>query len=158
MNDANRKNIVADSILINGRIATVNQRRTFAQAVAIKGGRFIAVGSDQEIMAYKGAMTKVIDAGGRTVIPGLNDSHLHTIRGGLNYNMELRWDGVPSLVDALKMLREQAQRTPPPQWVRVVGGWTEFQFVERRMPTLDRLMKWRPKPLSLSCIFMIAHF
>ena len=64
----------------------------------------------------------VIDAGGRTVIPGLNDSHLHVIRGGLNYNLELRWDGVPSLADGLRMLKEQAQRTPPGQWVRVVGG------------------------------------
>ena len=81
----------------------------------------------------------MIDLGGRTVIPGLNDSHLHLIRGGLNYNMELRWDGVPSLADALRMLREQARRTPPPQWVRVVGGWTEFQFAERRMPTLDEI-------------------
>ena len=73
------------------------------------------------------------------MIPGLNDSHLHLIRGGLNFNMELRWDGVPSLADALRMLKEQAQRTPPPQWVRVVGGWTEFQFAERRMPTLDEI-------------------
>src|SRR5262249_44180542 len=74
---------------------------------------------------------------GRTVIPGLNDSHTHPIRGGLNYNLELRWDGVPSLADGLRLLREQAQRTPPPHWVRVVGGWTEFQFHERRMPTLE---------------------
>ena len=76
--------------------------------------------------------------GGRTVIPGLNDSHLHLIRGGLNFNLELRWDGVPSLADALRMLKEQARRTPPPQWVRVVGGWNEFQFAERRLPTLRR--------------------
>ena len=81
----------------------------------------------------------MIDAGGRTVIPGLNDSHIHVIRGGLNYHLELRWDGVPSLADALRMLREQARRTPAPQWVRVVGGWTEFQFAERRMPTLEEL-------------------
>jgi hypothetical protein len=64
---------------------------------------------------------------------------MHPIRGGLNYNMELRWDGVPSLADALRMLKDQAQRTPAPQWVRVVGGWTEFQFAERRMPTLDEI-------------------
>ena len=89
--------------------------------------------------AQRGPATKVIDAGGRTVIPGLNDSHMHPIRGGLNYNMELRWDGVPSLADALRMLKEQAARTPPPQWVRVVGGWTEFQFAERRMPTLEEI-------------------
>jgi predicted amidohydrolase YtcJ len=79
----------------------------------------------------------VIDAAGRTVIPGLKDSHLHLIRGGLNYNLELRWDGVPSLADGLRMLREQARRTPSGQWVRVVGGWSEFQFAERRMPMLD---------------------
>ena len=77
--------------------------------------------------------------GAARVIPGLNDSHLHLIRGGLNYNLELRWDGVPSLADALRMLKEQAQRTPPPQWVRVVGGWSEFQFAERRLPTLDEI-------------------
>src|SRR5205814_7256829 len=71
--------------------------------------------------------------------PGLNDSHLHLIRGGLTYNLELRWDGVPSLADALRLLKEQARRTPPPQWVRVVGGWTEFQFAERRLPTLDEI-------------------
>ncbi len=76
---------------------------------------------------------------GHTAIPGLNDSHLHLIRGGLNYNLELRWEGVPSLADALRMLKEQALRTPSPQWVRVVGGWTEFQFAERRMPTLDEI-------------------
>ena len=78
------------------------------------------------------------------MIPGLNDSHMHPIRGGLNYNMELRWDGVPSLADALRMLKEQAQRTPPPQWVRVVGGWTEFQFAERRMPTLEEINRAAP--------------
>ena len=135
---------VADMILINGRIATMDGKRSFASAVAIKGGRFIAVGKDKEIMDYKGFHTKVIDVKGRTVIPGLNDSHIHVIRGGLNYNMELRWDGVPTLADALQMLREQAQRTPPPQWVRVVGGWSEFQFAERRMPTLEEINQVSP--------------
>src|SRR5262249_46238591 len=118
---------------------TVDGPRPFVQAVAIQDGRFLAVGSNEEVMALRGSNTQVIDLGGRTVIPGLNDSHMHPIRGGLNYNMELRWDGVPSLADPLRMLREQAQRTPPPQWVRVVGGWTEFQFAERRMPTLDEI-------------------
>jgi hypothetical protein len=131
-------------ILMNGRIATQDERRSFAQAVAIQDGRFASVGSNEQIMALRGAKTEVIDLGGRTVIPGLNDSHMHPIRGGLNYNMELRWDGVPSLADALRMLREQAQRTPPPQWVRVVGGWTEFQFAERRMPTLDEINQAAP--------------
>jgi len=129
----------ADVIIMNGRIATQDERRSFASAAAIKDGRFIAVGSDKDVMAHHGEKTQVIDVQGRTVIPGLNDSHMHPIRGGLNYNMELRWDGVPSLADALRLLKEQAARTPPPQWVRVVGGWTEFQFAERRMPTLDEI-------------------
>ena len=139
------KEIQPELILRNARIATLlGGSRSFAQAVAIQDGRFFAVGSDEEIMRLRGAKTEVIDLGGRTVIPGLNDSHMHPIRGGLNYNMELRWDGVPSLADALHMLREQAQRTPPPQWVRVVGGWTEFQFVERRMPTLEEINRAAP--------------
>jgi len=129
----------ADVIIMNGRIATQDERRSFASAAAIKDGRFIDVGSDKDVMAHHGEQTQVIDVQGRTVIPGLNDSHMHPIRGGLNYNMELRWDGVPSLADALRLLKEQAERTPPPQWVRVVGGWTEFQFAERRMPTLDEI-------------------
>jgi len=134
----------ADVIVRNGRIATQDDRRSFASAAAIKAGRFLAVGTDTEVMPHKGAVTQVIDVGGRTVIPGLNDSHMHPIRGGLNYNMELRWDGVPSLADALRMLKEQAQRTPPPQWVRVIGGWSEFQFAERRMPTLEEINQAAP--------------
>lgn len=134
----------AETILRKGRIATINGSRSFASAAAVRDGRFIAVGSDEEVAAFRGARTEVIELGGRTVIPGLNDSHIHVIRGGLNYNMELRWDGVPSLADALRMLRDQAQRTPPPQWVRVVGGWSEFQFSERRMPTLDEINRAAP--------------
>jgi predicted amidohydrolase YtcJ len=135
----------ANVIVTNARIATQDERRSFAESAAIKDGRFVAVGSDQEVMRHRGEGTQVIDARGRTVIPGLIDSHMHPIRGGLNYNMELRWDGVPSLADALRMLREQAARTPPPQWVRVVGGWSEFQFAERRMPTLEEINAVAPE-------------
>ncbi|MBV6826948.1 amidohydrolase [Pseudomonas sp. PD9R] len=134
----------ADLILYNGRLHTVDRKKPQASAVAIKDGRFVVVGSDAQAMALQGAGTQVIDLHGRTVIPGLNDSHLHLIRGGLNYNLELRWEGVPSLVDALRMLKDQADRTPTPQWVRVVGGWTEFQFAEKRLPTLDELNKAAP--------------
>ncbi|OAM90257.1 amidohydrolase [Termitidicoccus mucosus] len=131
-------------ILHNGRIATQDERRSFAEAAAIRDGRFLAVSADRDVLALRGPGTRVIDLGGRTVIPGLNDSHLHVIRGGLNYNLELRWDGVPSLADGLRMLREQAARTPAPQWVRVVGGWSEFQFAEKRLPTLDELNEAAP--------------
>src|SRR5262245_33655062 len=126
----------AEVILHNAKIAT-NHVPPFVEAVAIEGGKSLATGAGDPVLRQRGPATLVIDAGGRTVIPGLYDSHLHLIRGGLNYNMELRWDGVPSLADALHMLKQQAQRTSPPQWVRVVGGWTEFQFAERLMPTLD---------------------
>jgi predicted amidohydrolase YtcJ len=130
-------NAIADLILHNGKITTLDPKYPNAQNVAIKDGKIIGV--DDAESYERGPQTTVIDLKGQRVIPGLNDSHLHIIRGGLNYNMELRWDGVPSLADALRMLKEQVERTPTGQWVRVVGGWTEFQFAERRMPTLDEI-------------------
>src|SRR5258707_2396436 len=130
-------NAVADLILHNGRITTLDPQHPEATNLAVKDGRIFGVDDAEEY--ERGSNTKEIDLKGRRVIPGLNDSHLHVIRGGLNYNMELRWDGVPSLADALGMLKEQAERTPPGQWVRVVGSWSEFQFAERRMPTLDEI-------------------
>jgi predicted amidohydrolase YtcJ len=126
-----------DLILLNGSITTLDPKHPEASNLAIKDGRIIGVDDAEDYQP--GPDTKVIDLKGRRVIPGLNDSHLHVIRGGLNYNMELRWDGVPSLADALRMLKIQADRTPPGQWVRVVGGWSEFQFAERRMPTLEEI-------------------
>ena len=137
--DARAERSMTETILFNGRITTLDPANPTATAVAIDNGLFTAVGADRDIMTRRGPNTIVVDLQGRTVIPGLNDSHTHLIRGGLNYNMELRWDGVASLADALRMLREQARRTPAPQWVRVVGGWSEFQFAERRMPTLAEI-------------------
>lgn len=134
----------ASLIITNGKFHTVDREAPTAQAVAIRDGKFLAVGSENDVMQHAGPETQVIDLHGHTAVPGLNDSHLHLIRGGLNYNLELRWEGVPSLADALRMLKEQALRTPSPQWVRVVGGWTEFQFAERRMPTLDEINQAAP--------------
>ncbi|SDL24528.1 hypothetical protein SAMN05661010_01193 [Modicisalibacter muralis] len=130
---------MVDTILHNGRITTLDPENSEAQAIAITDGKIEATGTTDEIMRLADANTEVIDLEGRRVIPGLNDSHLHLIRGGLTFNMELRWENVPSVADALRLLKEQADRTPPPQWVRVVGGWSEFQFAERRMPTLDEI-------------------
>src|SRR6266404_7917364 len=107
-----------DLILHNGRITTLDPEYPEAKNVAVKDGRVLGV--DDAEQYQRGPDTKVIDLKGRRLIPGLNDSHMHLIRGGLSYNLELRWDGVPSLADALRLLREQAQGTPPPQWVRVV--------------------------------------
>ncbi len=132
-----------DLILHNGRITTLDPQHPEASDLAIKGGRVIGVGAAGRYQRTSG--TQVIDLRGRRVIPGLNDSHLHVIRAGLYYNLELRWDGVPSLADALRKLREQAQRTPPPHWVRVIGGWNEWQFAEKRMPTLEEINKAAPE-------------
>ena len=129
--------IPADLLLQGGRISTLDPALPEARSLAVRDGR--VVGLDRAAEALRGPQTRLIELNGRRVIPGLNDSHIHVIRGGLNYNLELRWDGVPSLADALRLLREQARRTPPGQWVRVVGGWSEFQFAERRMPTLEEI-------------------
>ena len=126
-------------ILVNGRFATLDRSNPNPEAVAIADGKFVGVGTERDVRALGGPKTQVIDLRGRRAIPGLIDSHMHIIRGGLNYNMELRWDGVRSLADAMRMLKEQVDRTPAPQWVRVVGGFTEHQFAEKRLPTLDEL-------------------
>ncbi|MDR3509150.1 MAG: amidohydrolase [Caulobacteraceae bacterium] len=128
-----------DLILHGGRLTTLNRAQPTAEAAAIKDGVFTAVGSDREILALAGEATRRIDLRGRRTLPGLIDNHLHIIRGGLNFNMELRWDGVRSLSDAMSMLRRQVAVTPPPQWVRVVGGFSETQFQERRLPTIEEL-------------------
>jgi predicted amidohydrolase YtcJ len=130
-------------ILHNGAITTLNDAHPQVSAVAITGGGITAIGGE-ELLATVNNKTRRIDLKGRRVVPGLNDSHIHVIRGGLNFNLELRWDGVPSLALALQMLKEQVRRTPPPQWVRVIGGWTEFQFAERRMPTLKEINQAAP--------------
>ncbi len=134
-----------DLILVNGRFTTLDRATPNPEAVAVTDGRFSAVGDLAGLMASRGSQTRVIDLGGRRVIPGLIDSHIHVIRGGLNYNMELRWDGVRSLADAMTMLKRQAQVTPPPQWVRVVGGFTEHQFAEKRLPTIDEINQAAPE-------------
>ena len=127
-----------DLIIINAKVTTLDRQNPSADAVAIRDGRFLAVGPEAEVRAAA-PDAGIIDAKGRRLIPGLIDSHTHMIRGGLNYNMELRWDGVPSLSDAMMMLKRQVDRTPAPQWVRVVGGFTQHQFAEKRLPTLEEI-------------------
>ncbi|TQV86789.1 amidohydrolase [Exilibacterium tricleocarpae] len=136
---------MTDLILYNGKITTLDRTQPEVSALAISAGRIDELGSDAEILGAAAPGTNRIDLKGRRAIPGLNDSHTHLIRGGLSFNMELRWEGIPSLADALARLKQQAQRTPPPQWVRVVGGWSEFQFAERRMPTLKEINTAAPE-------------
>lgn len=129
----------AELVVRNASIHTGDPRRPRAEALAVRGGVITVVGDDKDVAPHVGPATKVVDALGRRMIPGLNDAHLHVIRGGLNYVLELRWDGVRTLRQALAMLREQAARTPKGQWVRVVGGWSADQFAERRLPTVAEL-------------------
>jgi predicted amidohydrolase YtcJ len=133
-----------DYIFYNARVSTLDPNNKEAEAIAIAGDRIAKVGSTKEILELKTTSTRVFDLNKRRVIPGLIDSHTHLIRGGLNYNLELRWDGLSSLVVGLRMIREQAQRTPSPQWVRVVGGFTAHQFQEKRLPTIEELNQVAP--------------
>jgi predicted amidohydrolase YtcJ len=130
---------IPDLILHSGLFHTLDRSNPTASAVAVKDGRFTHVGREQDILALAGPETRIVDLKGRRVLPGLIDNHLHIIRGGLNFNMELRWDGVRSLADAMAILKRQVAVTPPPQWVRVVGGFTAHQFAEKRLPTIDEL-------------------
>lgn len=127
-----------DLIIVNAKVTTLDRQNPSADAVAIRDGKFLVVGAEAEVRSAA-PKAEIIDATGRRLIPGLIDSHTHVIRGGLNYNMELRWDGVPLLSEAMAMLKRQVDRTPAPQWVRVVGGFTAHQFAEKRLPTLDEI-------------------
>lgn len=130
--------------LYNGKVTTVNPRQPEVTALHIVDGIIEATGTDDEILAKASPESIQINLNKRRIIPGLNDSHLHVIRAGLFYNLELRWDGVPTLAQAMEQLKHQAERTPPPQWVRVIGGWNEFQFREGRMPSFDEINKAAP--------------
>lgn len=137
----------ADLIVHNARIYTGNAAQPEASALAVKNGRIYSVGADAEVLALKSAKTRVIDSGGRRLIPGIIDAHTHVLNEG-GYNYTLRWDGVPTLRRALAMLSEQAKRTPQGHWVKVVGGWSPYQFEENRFPTMDELRQAVPnRPL-----------
>src|ERR1700716_1259852 len=134
-----------DLILHRGLFTTLDRSNPTANAVAVKDGKFTAVGRSEDVLPLAGPETRVIDLRAGRALPGLIDNHLHIIRGGLNFNMELRWDGVRSLADAMAMLKRQVAVTPPPQWVRVVGGFTAHQFAEKRLPTIDELNAAAPE-------------
>ena len=131
-------------IIHNARVTTQNAGQPSAQAIAVGDGVVLRVAGDKEILALQRPGTIVIDAQGKRLIPGLNDSHNHVIRGGRFYNLELRWEGVPSLKTGLEMIRRQAARTPKGHWVRVIGGWSPYQFEEQRFPTIEELNEASP--------------
>src|SRR6187549_3162963 len=145
----------ADMVIFNGKIATMNKAGEFVQGVAIKNGIILGTGTSKQVLQlYKDSGTQLINAEGKTVIPGLNDSHIHIIREGLHYNAELRWDGVKTLKRAMEMLKEQAARTPDGVWIKVIGGWNEYQFEEKRQPTLAEINEAVPdKPVFITYLY-----
>lgn len=134
-----QKKALVNLIVFNAKIHTLDNQNSVVEALAVSDGKILKLGKNEVVLKLKSSKTKVIDAKGQTIIPGIFDSHLHVIRGGRFYNTELRWDGVRTLKRALEMLKEQAQRTPDGQWVRVVGGWNAYQFEEKRLPTLQEI-------------------
>jgi predicted amidohydrolase YtcJ len=143
-----------DLILHNGQFTTLDRSNPIAEAVAVTDGKFVAVGREKDVMSLAGAQTKTVDLKRRRALPGLIDNHIHVIRGGLTFNLELRWDGIRSLADAMDLLRRQVAITPPPQWVRVIGGFSEQQFVEKRLPTIEELNAAAPDtPVLISHLY-----
>lgn len=137
----------ADLIVYHAKITTLTAAQPQATALAVSAGRIYAVGNDEQILALKGSNTHLIDADDRRLIPGLEDSHIHVLNER-NFNHKVRWDNVPTLKMALEMLTEQAARTPEGHWVKVTGGWSQYQFKEQRQPTIEELNKAVPnRPL-----------
>jgi predicted amidohydrolase YtcJ len=125
----------ADLLLINGRIITQDAASSVAEAIAIEAGRITATGSTAELRKLAAPSTEVIDLGGRTVIPGLIDSHIHAIRAGFRYATEVNWEGATSFDEAFERLKSAAAHAQPDAWLIVAGGWTPRQFAENRRPT-----------------------
>ena len=125
----------ADLLLVNGKIVTLDEASSVHEALAIESGRIAATGSNEAMRKLAGPATRMIDLGGRTVIPGLIDSHIHAIRAGFRYATEVHWDGAVDISAAMERLRAAATQTKPGSWLIVAGGWTARQFRELRRPT-----------------------
>src|SRR5215471_13291835 len=143
-----------DLILSNGKIVTVDERFSIAQAVAVRGDRIVAVGANADISRLSGSGTRRIDLRGRTVIPGLIDNHMHLLRAGTTWQWEVRWDGIGSRKEALDLLRARAKAVKPGEWVYNLGGWTVDQFSDDKRPftreELDEIAPDNPVLLQAS--------
>jgi predicted amidohydrolase YtcJ len=147
----------ADLVIYNAQITTQEKSLSTASALAIKGETILKVGDDEAVLDMVDDNTQVINANNRRLIPGLVDSHSHFLRSGLAYTRELRWDGVPSLKRGLEMIKEQAARTPEGEWVRVIGGWTPWQFSEKRPPTPAELNEIAPNtPVYIQYFYSVG--
>ena len=134
-----------ETILVNGKILTVDAQSSVREALAIRGGRITALGTSAEMRKLAGSQSRVIDLGGRTVIPGLIDSHLHAIRAALSFTTEVNWIGVRTLEEALGRVKDAARTMKPGSWLIVAGGWNPQQFKENRRPTQAELVAVAPE-------------
>jgi len=144
----------ADTILTNGKIVTVDERFTIAQAVAIRGDRVVAVGTNQEIAQLAGPNTRRIDLRGRMAMPGLIDNHMHLLRAAATWTKELRFDGVESRKQAVEMLRARVKSAAAGEWIYNIGGWAHQQFADNPKPftreELDQIAPGNPVALQES--------
>lgn len=152
----------ADLVLLDGRITTLSLdpgTPPEVTALAVRSGRVLAVGSDDEIRAHLGPATRVVELGGRRVVPGLVDSHVHFVRAGRTWADEVRWEGMTSLADALAAVGERAARLEAGEWIRVIGGWSEDQLDERRGPTREELDAVAPhNPVFVQALYEYGVF
>jgi predicted amidohydrolase YtcJ len=134
----------ADTVLFNGKILTVDRDFSAREALAISRGQIMATGTTAAMKKLAGEKAKLIDLGGRTVIPGLTDGHIHGIRAALTFGTEVNWIGVPTLKQALEKVRQAGKTQKPGSWIVVAGGWTEEQFAEKRRPTAREVTEAAP--------------
>src|SRR4051812_9190293 len=135
---------IADTVLFNGKVLTVDSDFSVREAVAIDRGRVLATGTSLDMRKLAGANARLVDLGGRTVIPGLTDGHIHGVRAAATFGSEVNWIGVPTLKQALDKVHQAAQTQKPGSWIIVAGGWTEEQFEEKRRPTPAEIMQAAP--------------
>ena len=146
----------ADTVLLNGKIVTLEGAGT-QEALAMRDGKVIATGPSAQIRALAGPRARVIDLGGRTVIPGLIDSHMHATRAALFYATEVNWIGTHNIPDAIERIRTAARAAKPGQWIIVAGGWTEQQFQEKRRPTQAEILAAAPdNPVYIQLFYAAA--
>ena len=148
----------AETILLNGKLLTLDDRSSILEAAAISGGLIVATGSTTHIQTFAGAHTRIVDLGGRTVIPGLIDSHIHAIRAGLRFSTEVSWIGAASIVEAMDRIRQVMLYAKPGSWIVVGGGWTPGQFAEGRRPTASEITAAAPDyPVFIQLFYSAAY-
>jgi predicted amidohydrolase YtcJ len=135
---------IADAVLLSGKVLVGDRDFSVTEALAIGHGRVLATGTSQEMRKLAGEHARLIDLGGRTVIPGLTDGHIHGIRAAATFGSEVNWIGVPTLKQALEKIHQAAQTQKPGSWIVVAGGWTEEQFAEKRRPNAAEVVAAAP--------------